>query len=285
MGHERNLKISVAVPSMNYGRFIGACIRSILMQSHTNFEIFICDGGSVDESISIIQELALGDKRVTFLSKSDRGQADAIDKAFRVATGDIFCYLNADDLLLVPDAFSSIVSLFNRSPETDVACFRSLYVDAQGSPIKPVNLRINPFDNLSWIKFRGQVVQPSAFWRQRVYRQIPFNTEWHFCFDSLFFYEAYNRFQFAESALFISGYRLHGANKSSGVSWQRITELAAFESYKFGRRSFRGLYLRFIARCVRSSGDAGPAVHLIRKVIYYTVNSLSLLSWYRLPSI
>jgi glycosyltransferase involved in cell wall biosynthesis len=279
------MKISVVVPSLNYGRFLASCIKSILMQDYTNFELLVCDAGSKDDSLSVIESAAYSDRRISLVSQSDTGQADAIDRAFRAATGQIFCYLNADDVLLANNAFSLAIEGFSENPDVGIICFRSAFIDVDGNILRPVKLRMNPFDELSWIKHRGQVVQPSAFWRREVYLACPFRTDWHYCFDSAFFYEAYQRFRFMERPEIISGYRLHGSNKSMGVSWRRIVELSEFEAYKFGPSSFRASYLRFVAATVRSAGTVPVISSVLLRSVYLVVNSLSFLSWYRLPSI
>jgi glycosyltransferase involved in cell wall biosynthesis len=279
------MRISVVVPSLNYGQFIGKCLESILMQDHQDFEVLVCDAGSTDETLTVIRSAVETDRRISLVSKADRGQAEAIDKALKMATGEIFCYLNADDVFLASNAFSLAAAAFLESPGVGVICFRSAYIDVSGSFLRPVILRINPFDNLSWIKYRGQVVQPSAFWRREVYSASPFKTEWHFCFDSAFFYAAYQRFRFLERPEIVAGYRLHGRNKSTGISWRRIYELSEFEAYKFGASSLRSSYLKCAAGIVRRLGAIPILGPFLRRAFYLMVNTLSFLTWYRLPSI
>jgi hypothetical protein len=83
----------------------------------------------------------------------------------------------------------------------------------------------------------------------------------------------------------VAGYRLHGSNKSMTVRSARIFELAEFERLKFGRRSLRGLYLdamgRFAKVCERYPAIGRPLI----KLVYLSVNSVSFLSFYRLPGI
>lgn len=49
------------------------------------------------------------------MSSTDKGQSDAIMKVFAGATGDLFCFLNADDCFICSDAFSSVVSAFTQA--------------------------------------------------------------------------------------------------------------------------------------------------------------------------
>lgn len=77
------MKISIAVPSYNYARFLEACLLSIQQQDYLDFEVLVADGGSSDESIGIINRFCAEDKRFILVSTKDSGQADAIKKAFR----------------------------------------------------------------------------------------------------------------------------------------------------------------------------------------------------------
>jgi glycosyltransferase involved in cell wall biosynthesis len=90
------MKISIAVPSYNYGQFLLACLDSIKMQQHADYEVLIADGGSDDGSVEIIERYCASDPRFRFVSREDQGQADAIRRAFSHASGDILCFLNAD---------------------------------------------------------------------------------------------------------------------------------------------------------------------------------------------
>ena len=88
--------ISVIVPSFNQGAFIEKTIQSIINQSYTNWELIIIDGGSKDETLSIVERY---NSYITyFCSEKDEGQSHAITKGFEIATGSILCWLNSDDV-------------------------------------------------------------------------------------------------------------------------------------------------------------------------------------------
>lgn len=71
--------ISVVTPSFNQGRFLRQCIESVLSQTHSKFEIIIIDGGSTDETLSVIRE---------YESRSVIGSANPIaDKAMPSTKG------------------------------------------------------------------------------------------------------------------------------------------------------------------------------------------------------
>ena len=72
------MKISVLTPSYNSGKYLQRAIDSVLKQSYTNYEHIISDGGSTDDSVEIIKK----HKDIIYVSEKDRGQSDAMNKAF-----------------------------------------------------------------------------------------------------------------------------------------------------------------------------------------------------------
>ena len=279
------MKISIAVPSYNYGRFLKSCLESIQMQDYSNYEVLIADGGSTDDSIEIIENFCLLDERFKFVSTSDKGQSDGIIKAFSDATGDVFCFLNADDCFICKDALSSVISAFNNYPEMSIINFNGYYLNADGCYIKPVHLRYHPLDNVGLMKYRSAVLQPATFWKRIVQQKIPMLANSHYVFDALFFYQAYCNFSWIELSKPIAGHRLHKKNKSLQINFDRINELAKFEAVKFGTNSFRSIYLHIVSYVVFVFGKIPALGWLLNRVVYIFINSISFLSYYRLPSI
>ena len=90
-------RISVVTPSFNQGQFIEETIRSILLQNYPDLEYIIIDGGSSDKTIEIIKKY---DPWITFwISETDNGQSQAINKGFRKCTGDLVNWICSDDML------------------------------------------------------------------------------------------------------------------------------------------------------------------------------------------
>jgi glycosyltransferase involved in cell wall biosynthesis len=280
------MKVSIAVPSFNYGRFIDACLRSIRDQDYSDFEVLIADGGSEDDSLRTIEQFCALDERFHLVSRSDSGQVDAIRRAFSHASGDIFCFLNADDLYLSTAAFSSTVDVFKSNPQVGLVSFGGYYVDAAGKIVRRVRLRYHPLDTLSMMKYRSGALQPATFWTRLVHESVALKPEYDYSFDTVFFYEAWTRFQWLERPeKIIAGYRIHGANKSVQIIPQRVEELARFEQMKFGAQSFRARYLMGVGQMLALAASIPLLGTHLRKLVRIGVNGLAFLTVYRLPSI
>jgi glycosyltransferase involved in cell wall biosynthesis len=102
-------RISIVTPSYNQGQFLEQTILSVISQNYPNLEYIIIDGGSTDNSVSVIKKY---DKYLSYwVSEKDLGQTDAINKGFSKCTGDIFNWLNSDDYL-EPGALHSIARAY-----------------------------------------------------------------------------------------------------------------------------------------------------------------------------
>lgn len=279
------MKISIAVPSYNYARYIEACLNSIRQQSYNNYEVLIADGGSNDGSLEIIRRYCDEDIRFKLVSREDKGQADSISKAFNHATGDVLCFLNADDCYLDGKVFSKVIEDFAKNPQFSVLTYGGFYLDADGEIIKKINYRYHPLDGFHWMRYRTAIIQPATFWLNHVYDPKKWPSNYHFVFDVVFFYEAYLNHQWQECSHPVAGYRLHGDNKSMSVKSKRILELADFERVKFGQKSIRGYYLILIGKLISVFEKLGSIGTVLSKITYLTVNTLSFLTCYRLPSI
>lgn len=102
-------KISVITPSFNQGRYIGETIESVLRQRYPNVEHIIVDGASKDETMQVVERYR--ERLAHVICEPDRGQSDALNKGFRLATGEILCWLNSDDQL-APGALAAVAIAF-----------------------------------------------------------------------------------------------------------------------------------------------------------------------------
>src|SRR3989344_9408925 len=91
-------KISIIMPVFNGAKYIGKGIESVVKQDYPNFELFIKDGGSTDETVKLIKKYTKEyPNKIRWISKKDKGQSEAINYGIKRVNGEIIAYLNADD--------------------------------------------------------------------------------------------------------------------------------------------------------------------------------------------
>lgn len=92
-------KISVIVPVYNGEKTIERCINSILLQSFPGFELIVVDDGSVDNTLSVIEQCAVSDSRVRVIHEANSGVSHARNEGMKEANGEFFCFCDADDVV------------------------------------------------------------------------------------------------------------------------------------------------------------------------------------------
>lgn len=120
-------RISIVTPCLNMGAFIEDAIRSVQCQGYPNFEHIIVDACSRDNTLEIVKRYP----HLRWVSEPDRGQSDGLNKGFRMATGDIVGWLNADEYYL-PGAFHTIANAHAHNPGVDVFYSDGIFIDEQG---------------------------------------------------------------------------------------------------------------------------------------------------------
>lgn len=162
-----SLKISIVTCSYQQGRFLDATMRSVLDQGYPNLEYIVIDGGSTDQSVSVIESHA--SKLSYWVSEKDRGQTHALSKGFERASGDVLGWLCSDDLLL-PDVLNRVARFFERNPDVDFVFGNALWIDAQGQYIRPK--KEMPWNKFVFLYDHNYLAQPSCFWRRSLFDKV-----------------------------------------------------------------------------------------------------------------
>ena len=153
--------VSIVTPSYNQGKFIRATIESVLTQDYPNIEYWVIDGGSTDETISILKEYE-HDQRFHWISEPDQGQSDAINKGLSRCRGEIFSWLNSDDCLL-PQALQRVAAAWNAARQPLIIYGLVRLIDQDGNDLGycPLQSRSITLDTLLWCE--NQPIQPATF--------------------------------------------------------------------------------------------------------------------------
>ncbi len=107
------MKVSIITVTYNSGKYLEDCIKSVIKQTYHDIEHIIVDGKSTDDTLEIIKKYRPNISK--YISETDRGIYDAINKGMAMATGDIIGNLNSDDILVDDDVIESIVKAFEEN--------------------------------------------------------------------------------------------------------------------------------------------------------------------------
>ena len=145
------MRVSIITVTYNSENYLADCIESVRKQTYGDIEHIIVDGKSTDGTIKIIQKYSKS--IATWISETDRGMYDAINKGMMLATGDIIGVLNSDDMLASADVIMDIVACFDETG-TDSIYGDLVYVD----PVTPQKVM--------------------RFWKGLSYKRSRFNYGW-----------------------------------------------------------------------------------------------------------
>jgi len=164
--------ISIVTCSYNQRQFLETTILSVFQQSNVNAEYIVIDGKSSDGSATAIEKYS---SWISYwVSESDSGQSDALNKGLRRATGDIVGWLCSDDILL-PDALQKVVKFFKQHPEVDAVYGNAVLIDTKGNNINPKK-EIN-FYPWMLIHDHNYIPQPAMFWRRKLHEKVGYLRE------------------------------------------------------------------------------------------------------------
>lgn len=91
--------ISVIVPVYNTEKYLEDCIRSIISQIYTNWELILINDGSTDSSIEICKSFAANDQRIKIFCQKNQGPSAARNKGLDFCKGQYICFIDSDDMI------------------------------------------------------------------------------------------------------------------------------------------------------------------------------------------
>ena len=175
-----SVKVSIVIISYNQGDFIEATIKSLMEQTYSNVEFLLIDGGSTDNTMDIVGKYE--DRFSTIIHERDKGQTDAINKGFKLATGELIGWINSDDILY-PDCIEKIVSIYEKNK--DGAIFYSRVIDVIDLYGKKYATYVNDIPDKAYLlRKKYDVNQQGSFYSAQALKQVQYLDEsLYYCMD------------------------------------------------------------------------------------------------------
>jgi glycosyltransferase involved in cell wall biosynthesis len=247
-------RISVVTPSYNQGCFLEECIRSVLDQGYPNLEYIIIDGGSTDGSVDVIRKYQ--DRLAFWVSERDEGQADAINKGCRRATGELVAWLNSDDYYL-PGSLETVAKAHTQNPQASFYFGDGCRVDASGRTLG----KFFPdgkvlFGRGAMIYGLNTILQPATFMNRSHLVQVNYlDPELHWGLDTDLWIRLSQRADPVPVQAVLAASREYGATKTSTGSFRRIEELRRIAEKHGGLPMTPGVLCYFLATLHQMSVD------------------------------
>ena len=220
------LKISIVTPSFNQCNFIEECLRSVKAQKCSAVEHIVADGLSTDGSLEILQRYSEQSSydHLRWVSEPDQGQSDALNKGFRMATGDIVGWLNSDDRYR-PKCFKAVIEAFDKNPDVDVLYGDYTWIDERGRVLQ-VRREIE-FSQFVLSYHRVLYIHSTAtFFRRRIFDEGNFiDLQYHYSMDYEFFLRlAQKGYRFKHAPGLLADFRWHPNSKTAAHPEKQLAE-------------------------------------------------------------
>ncbi len=214
--------VSIITPSYNQAAYLEQTILSVLNQDYAPIEYIVVDGASKDASVEIIKKYA--DRLAYWVSEKDGGQAEAINKGFARATGEIIAWLNSDDYYL-EGAVSAAVKIFEANPDVVLVYGNMLAVDEHGKTFNTLTYKQLTLEDLLCFQIIGQ---PAVFMRRSALQKTnSLDATFHFLLDHFLW------IQLAQHG------RILHANQTWAAARYHAEAKNRAKAAEFGREAFR----------------------------------------------
>lgn len=156
-------KVSIITPSYNQGWCIERTILSVLKQDYPHIEYIVMDSASTDETSQVLNKFQ---SQIAIIKREkDKGQSDALNRGFKMATGEILAYLNSDDCYASKTVVSDAVAALTKGG-ADAVYGRRYFIDKDGYFTRSHPFR--PFD-ADVLKQSCYLPQECCFWTRKIY--------------------------------------------------------------------------------------------------------------------
>lgn len=264
--------VSIVTPSYNQAKFIERTIERVLSQDYPNIEYIVVDGGSTDGTLEILRRY---EDRLKWISEKDRGQAEAINKGFRMSRGEILAWLNSDDVYL-PGAVSKAVKFLVDHPDVMMVYGEGYMIDDAGNITCRFPHTEPRFDLAKLIYESDYILQQSTFIRKSVFDSIGMLDEsLHWTLDWDLWIRIAKRFSVGYVPEYLGCIRVHHEAKSMVGGRSRFREIVR-TIRKHGMLKYPRAYLNYAYdtygkswlsdhAAVKKDGKSRATIALVRK--------------------
>ncbi|MCW5314784.1 glycosyltransferase [Nostoc sp. KVJ3] len=223
-----NLRFSVITPSFRQGRFIERTIQSVLSQNIEDMEYIVCDGGSDDETLEILQKY---EQKIRWISEADKGQSDAVNKGISMTTGDIIAWINSDDIYY-PGAFQTVKQIFESDSEIEVVYGNADWIDESDDLLYPYPTEAWNYKRLIETCY---ICQPAVFFRRSLIENFGnLNPQLEYCMDYELWLRCGKYINFEYVPRKLAGSRMYSTNKTLSKRLPAHYEINEMLKNKFG---------------------------------------------------
>ena len=242
------MKVSIVTPSLNQGLYIRATIDSVLSQGYPELDYVVLDGGSTAETLDILRSYGSG---LSWRSEPDAGQADAINRGFATAGGELIGWLNADDVYL-PGAIAALVDAAAEDPDRALIYGGAEFIDAAGRPLGPCT-QVRPYSREALLNELDFIVQPATLFSRSAFEAVGgLDASLRYCFDYDLWLKLSERYPVAYLARTLAQVRLHATTKTSTGGLARLDEIERM----VGRHGRSRIPSGFYGQMARARRDA-----------------------------
>src|SRR5579884_2407867 len=218
--------ISVITPSYNQAQFLVEVLESVKNQNYPSVEHIVIDGASTDDSVAILREYSAkpGWGHLKWISEADRGQSDALNKGFKMATGDLIGWLNSDDRYR-PGCFDSVLAASRQHRDAHIYYGDYTWIDEHNNYMQ---IRREIEFSRFVLSYHRVLYIPttSTFFRRKIFDYGNWiDIRYRYVMDYEFFLRLANKgYRFQHIPELLADFRWHSESKSGGQSAQQLAE-------------------------------------------------------------
>lgn len=272
-------KITIVTPNYNLGQYLEQAILSVLNQNYPNLEYIIIDGESTDNSVEIIKKYK---ERLAFwVSESDNGMYDAIQKGFDRSTGEIMGWLNSDDLL-VPNGLFIIAEIFSNFSDVKWLQGRPISWDNKGRMID-IGL-IRRWNKRHFYTHRYQwIQQESTYWHRELWERAggQLNTNLRLAGDFDLWLRFFDFEKLYTTSALIGGFRFRTGQLSKSNEIEYFKEVNQVLNKKLKQLPFKERLLNLLFRFVYVFISIGYRL----KFRFEVLEAFSTAKWFKSPKV